>query len=336
MVPIGRGGASHIRRLITRISVGWRPLYLHPSGACLTRGTSRPGGLVTPSRVAPHRGCASAARRGKPSAVWGQWPALVGLTVSLEPVCAMAQIKPASSRAMATTTGFACLPRASKRRARVHRRTGAFQRRSGMVWGGGSSRRGECRLTLAGYRSAQAPSTRARRAWGFPAVVIEPCRRRAPREDSAGIRPRYFIRGLGVSTRVQVSARRHEGHGPSARHATQGLKGLDHRRQSPGFDLFRPCLPEALEPCGVLMDGATVCLEDDGLSRGGAAHVGEPPPMGRAPGRATRRAEIVAEPKGVETTRGGLESGEGLFPSPAEVTTGFVFPRRHIDGGEVT
>jgi hypothetical protein len=48
-----------MRRLITLISVGWLPLYLHPSGACLNLGTSTPGGLVTPSRVTPHRGCIS-------------------------------------------------------------------------------------------------------------------------------------------------------------------------------------------------------------------------------------------------------------------------------------
>src|SRR5262249_30468142 len=76
----GSGGASKTRRLITLISVGWRPLYWPPSGACLTLGTSMPGGLVTPSRVAPHRGCASADRPGHPS-TW-----LVGLTVSPAPV----------------------------------------------------------------------------------------------------------------------------------------------------------------------------------------------------------------------------------------------------------
>jgi hypothetical protein len=53
MWAIGRAGASHIRRLITLISVGWRPPDWPPSGACLTRGTSAPVGLVTPSRVAP-------------------------------------------------------------------------------------------------------------------------------------------------------------------------------------------------------------------------------------------------------------------------------------------
>src|SRR5262245_17188884 len=59
LLSIGRAGASKTRRLITLISVGWVPPSLHPSGACLTRGTRVPFGLVTLPRVTPHRGCAS-------------------------------------------------------------------------------------------------------------------------------------------------------------------------------------------------------------------------------------------------------------------------------------
>jgi hypothetical protein len=39
-----RGGASKRRRLILLLSVGWVPPSLHPSGACLNRGTSVPVG----------------------------------------------------------------------------------------------------------------------------------------------------------------------------------------------------------------------------------------------------------------------------------------------------
>ena len=41
----------------------WVPPYLRPSGACLTLGTRIPDGLVTLSRVTPHRGCASSHAR---------------------------------------------------------------------------------------------------------------------------------------------------------------------------------------------------------------------------------------------------------------------------------
>ena len=61
---IGRAGASKTRRLIMLISVGWLPPYLYPSGACLNLGTRMPVGLLTPSRVTPHRGCASSDGRG--------------------------------------------------------------------------------------------------------------------------------------------------------------------------------------------------------------------------------------------------------------------------------
>jgi hypothetical protein len=37
---IGRAGASHMRRLILLLSVGWVPPYLRPSGACLCLGSS--------------------------------------------------------------------------------------------------------------------------------------------------------------------------------------------------------------------------------------------------------------------------------------------------------
>src|ERR671911_1215436 len=43
---IGRVGASNMRRLILRLSVGWLPPYLPPSGACLTLGSSMPLGSL--------------------------------------------------------------------------------------------------------------------------------------------------------------------------------------------------------------------------------------------------------------------------------------------------
>jgi hypothetical protein len=116
---------------------------------------------------------------------------------------AMAHMHPASSRALATVTTWACGPRATRCRSRVPSLTWAFQLMSWMILGGISSRRWRCRLTVAGSRSAQAPSTRARRAWVFPAWVIEPGWRRAPEEYAAGIKPKHFISALGVSHRLR-------------------------------------------------------------------------------------------------------------------------------------
>ena len=109
----GRDGASHIRRLILLISVDWVPPDLRPSGACLTLGTSMPVGLLTPTRVAPHRGGVSSDARWKLATLFVQWPSVLwtyGVTVTS---LAMAHMKPTSSRAIATTTWFACFPRAS-------------------------------------------------------------------------------------------------------------------------------------------------------------------------------------------------------------------------------
>jgi hypothetical protein len=70
-----------------------------------------------------------------------------------------------------------------------------------MAVGGFSRRSGRWRLTVAGERYAQAPSTSARRAGVVPALVREPCRRRSPVQDSEGSSPTHGSRALGVSTR---------------------------------------------------------------------------------------------------------------------------------------
>jgi hypothetical protein len=103
---------------------------------------------------------------------------------------ARAHINAISSRAMATTTWLACLPRASGRRKRLHSRTCAFQLVSWIGLGSCARRSCRCRLTLAGSREAQAPSTRARRAGVVPVFGRPPWWRRAPREDADGVRPR--------------------------------------------------------------------------------------------------------------------------------------------------
>lgn len=119
---IGRAGASKTRRLITLLSVGWVPPSVRPSGACLILGTSRPVGLITPPRVPPPRGGASAERRWDPLKLLSIHRALYA--VGGTGICwAMAHMKPTSSRAMATTTCLPCLPVAISWRYRLQSRT---------------------------------------------------------------------------------------------------------------------------------------------------------------------------------------------------------------------
>src|SRR5262249_45974214 len=132
-VGIGRAGASKRRRLILLLAVGWVPPYVCPSGACLRRGTSLPDGLVTPSRVAPHRGCVSSATRGSSAALSHAIVCPYGVT---GPSLARAHMQPTRSRARATTTWVTFCPRARNWRYRLQSRPGAFQLISWMIWGG--------------------------------------------------------------------------------------------------------------------------------------------------------------------------------------------------------
>src|SRR5437870_259150 len=84
-LSIGRAGASKTRRLITLISVGWLPPYLHPSGACLILGTRVPCGLLTLPRVTPNRGCASSDRAWKPRKLGRQHAGIFRLSVARQP-----------------------------------------------------------------------------------------------------------------------------------------------------------------------------------------------------------------------------------------------------------
>ena len=115
-----RGGASKRRRLILLLSVGWVPPYLHPSGACLNRGTSIPVGSLNAAEGYTKPGlrlfsCTLAnllnwLRTRQWSRKWS-----AGLYSVTGTSWAMAHTKPTSSRAMATVTTLACFPLATRR-----------------------------------------------------------------------------------------------------------------------------------------------------------------------------------------------------------------------------
>jgi hypothetical protein len=113
----------------------------------------------------------------------------------------MAPINALRSRAMATTPWLAFFPLALSCRERVHRRLWAVQLLSWLGLGTFARRHGRGRLTVAGSREAQAPSTRARRAWLWPVLGMPPCWRCSPVEDAEGVKPRECSSCRGGSTR---------------------------------------------------------------------------------------------------------------------------------------
>jgi hypothetical protein len=145
-------------------SRGLGPPDWRPSGAGLGRGPRVSCRRFTPARMAPHRGCAASHVRRQPAALCVHAPARLWLEGVRGTCGAMAHRHPMRARAIATTTWLACFPGAITRRSRGHRRTWAVHLRSWMAWGCGARRRGTGRLTCAGDRDAQAPSSSTRRA----------------------------------------------------------------------------------------------------------------------------------------------------------------------------
>jgi hypothetical protein len=147
---IRRAGARQTRRLILRLSVDWVPPDLPPSGACLALGTRMPEGSLNAVEdyTIPGPRLFRCTLGNLLSSSFDRDPsgAYDGTGICL----AMAHLNPSNSRAIATTTWFACLPRALSRRYRLHSLTWAFQLMSWMLLGCCSSRRWRWQLTLAG------------------------------------------------------------------------------------------------------------------------------------------------------------------------------------------
>ena len=74
----------------------------------------------------------------------------------------------------------------------------------------------------------------------------------------------------------------HHRNGHGELHATQRLKGFNHRVQAPRLHVILQCLIEMLESFGMLIDGTDICLKDDLLGWCRADHFREPPEMSRA------------------------------------------------------
>ena len=126
------------------------------------------------------------------------------------------------------------------------------------------------------------------------------------------------------------------GHGYGELPATQGLEGLDHRLQAPGFHLLVEFLFEPLESLCRLGDRPDICLKDHVLRGGGTDHLSEPPEVGWAPAGPACIADIVSEQKGLESELGSLEVSPRIFAGAGEIANGLIFDRGNVDGGEIT
>ena len=247
----------------------------------------------------------------------------------------MAHMKPASSRAMATVTTLACLPFATSRRERLHRLTCAFQLMSWISLGCFSRRSCRCRLTLAGERYAQALSPRTRRAWGLPAVVIDPGWRRSPEEDSEGITPKNFMSALGVSKRVRspISATRVTATVPCTprkawRASTTGV--TRHDGTCAWSSWSRRWRRSLCSLTARTYSWKTSCWAGVGQTTSESHRRG----AGRQLARPVERISCLRK-KAVESKRGVLEIADGICTGPREIPEGFIFHFWDIHRGEI-
>ena len=184
------------------ISVDWFPPSLRPSGACLARGTRVSCSLFTPSRVAPHRGRASADGRSKPRengcgastglALWRQRSLLGHGPQKRTQFPRDGDDHLVGMFPSGTQRSGACAQSSLGLPAAILDRLGHLLQASC-----------RCRRTVAGEREAQAPATSTRRAWLLPVCVMPPCRRRSPVEYAEGVKPRECMSCLGLSKRVR-------------------------------------------------------------------------------------------------------------------------------------
>ena len=299
-------------------------------------GRVGPRGLVTPSRVTPHRGGASAQARGQTCRVRGE--RAIGLFAcrcprhrcgesppkahhltgpgDADPVgrCALCDessgaLTPPELGLPADSldgVGWLCPAPVQRSAARggIARRPGPFHQSPAGLGGPGC-----------GHRPLRAPLTRGRRGREH-AQALPAC--------AGGSEP----------AAVAHCSPPRDGHGPWP--SAPGLQGFDHRGQPPRLHGIVACVVETLESRGVFGDGSDLCVKDEVVRWCGADPCREPPELGGAPCGPADRAEIVSEPARVEAKRGVLKSAEGLCTCARAVASGGIVHVGDLDDGEST
>jgi hypothetical protein len=120
----------------------------------------------------------------------------------------------------------------------------------------------------AAYRYAQAPSPSAGAPGYGPSWSCGLADDGLPENRLTASAPHHSYAGGGLDTRplAQVGSRRHR---DRAVDAPQGLEGLGHRREAPGWPLVAEGVFETRHACRLCGDGLHVCLHDHGRRRVG-------------------------------------------------------------------
>ena len=151
-----------------------------------------------------------------------------------------------------------------------------------------------------------------------------------------GREPQIMHELSGVIDARQVAQFRHGGHRHRARDTTQGLEGLDDRREAPGLHRLVACVFQTPQTFSLCSDGLDVCLKDNWRRGCGTDDLAEPAQVGRTPVGPSCRADIVPQQEGFETQFGRLQIAHGLFTCPTQVADGFIIDGGDVDRGEVS
>ena len=151
-----------------------------------------------------------------------------------------------------------------------------------------------------------------------------------------GHQPHALHQCSGGLNACQVTTVGHHGDGHGQWNTTQGLKRLDHWRQTPRCAVVLQVLLQAPKPFGVFVNRTDLCLQDDGLRWDRADHLREPPQVGRAPIGPAHVTDIVSAHEGFETARGVFASADGICTCPSQIAHGFIVDCGDRDGGEIT
>jgi hypothetical protein len=301
-----------MRRLILRLSVVWLPPYVHPSGACLTLGTSILLPASSHRRGFHHTGAAFLPLHvGQPSEVGVESGSISTLRCDRD-LCGNDPHTSGQLTGNGHRDDVGVL-------ASGHEASGAFPEPDrGFPTDGLDDCGWFCQPQLQGSpacgRLAVGPGAFDQGASGMGM----PCFGNGPlptllagsicRGDQAQ-NLQQFSGGIETGESANVG---HHGDGHGAWHATQGLQGFAYRVQAPRLPLILEGLFEALEAFGVLGNRSDVCVKAELLSRWGAAHFREPAQGGRVPSGPAYGPDILPEQQGFESQLGGLGIAEGV------------------------